>query len=64
MEFQEVMRQARRMCIGECTAKCPLMSNSGSHICVFRPKFNDGYSAEEFERTVMRWAADNPEEGT
>lgn len=56
-EFQEVMRQAKRMCEANCE-ECPL-SHTVGNICPIAVTGNDEIA--EIERIVMDWAAKNPE---
>ena len=61
-EFQEVMRQAKRMCkaSGDTCLSCPA---DGGGICAFiRTPWNlTEEKIAETEKTVMDWAAKNPE---
>ena len=56
-EFQEVMKQAKRMCKANCE-ECPLSHTVGS-ICPIAVTGNDEIA--EIERIVMGWAKENPE---
>ena len=61
-EFQEVMRQWRRMCadgsIGYACAECKMYSSIDESICRGIPSEDD---AKNIERFVMSWAAEHPE---
>ena len=56
-EFQDVMRQAKRMCDANCE-ECPLHYTVGP-ICPIAVTGNDEIA--ETERIVMDWAAAHPE---
>jgi hypothetical protein len=56
-EFQEVMKQAKRMCDANCE-ECPLHYTVGP-ICPIAVTGNDEIA--ETERIVMNWAAEHPE---
>ena len=56
-EFQEVMKQAKRMCDANCE-ECPLHYTVGP-ICPIAVTGNDEIA--ETERIVMDWAAAHPE---
>lgn len=56
-EFQEVMRQAKRMCEANCE-ECPL-SHTVGNICPIAVTGNDEIA--EIENIVMNWAAEHPE---
>ena len=56
-EFQEVMKQAKRMCEANCE-ECPL-SHTVGNICPIAVTGNDEIA--EIERIVMGWAKENPE---
>lgn len=59
-EFQEVMKQRKRMCeIFDCT-DCPLSHNNNGISGVFCNEFIRDYPAEA-EAVIMKWAAENPE---
>lgn len=62
-EFQEVMKQAKRMCktVGAC-GKCPLRTME--HECRFASVINADFGpdgAKAIERIVMEWAEKHPE---
>lgn len=58
-EFQEVMKQAKRMCVtvNDCD-QCELMTDAG---CRFEIFADDAKYSHEIERIVMDWAAAHPE---
>lgn len=56
-EFQEVMRQAKRMCEANCE-ECPL-SHTVGNICPIAVTGNDEIA--EIEHIVMDWAEEHPE---
>ena len=59
-EFQEVMKQRKRMCgIFNC-ADCPLSHNNNGISGVFCNEFIRDYPAEA-EAVIMKWAAKHPE---
>lgn len=61
-EFQEVMRQAKRMCEqseGRC-GDCPLQSIKNCAI-TSAPCFVDAETYKKIEHSVMDWAEKNPE---
>lgn len=69
-EFQEVMRQWRRMCkICTCSSKwelidsheCPIISEHCSYPCDEYPQDWTEETIEQFEKIVMAWAAERPE---
>lgn len=59
VEFQEVMKQAKRMCVtvNDCD-QCELMTDAGCRFAIFA---DDAKYSHEIERIVMDWAATNPE---
>ena len=66
-EFQEVVRQIKRMCDshGASCHDCPAKAKSGlcalAHDDEFIPEDWEEIKAAEIEMVVMRWAANNPE---
>lgn len=66
-EFQEVMKQAKRMCDDQCACiACPAVDQTGKcRLQVpeeeFTPMDFDLNKLPEIERIVMEWAAKNPE---
>lgn len=59
-EFQEVMRQARRMCGAHLDCdNCSMRDVIGTAGCPFLEAYID--RAKQIERIVMDWAATNPE---
>lgn len=56
-EFQEVMRQRKRICtVSECVS-CPVYEAEGPLFCrMFMTE-----EPEKFEAVVMKWAAEHPE---
>lgn len=58
-EFQEVMKQAKRMCVtvNDCD-QCELMTDAGCRFAIFA---DDAKYSHEIERIVMDWAEKHPE---
>lgn len=61
-EFQEVMKQAKRMCETHTCGDCPLKTLEGYCRMCFPPdEIGDQKELEAIERIVMEWAEKNPE---
>lgn len=60
-EFQEVVRQAKRMCKAhEDCEECKLNGDASCPFCINPERWEDGAS-EAIERIIMDWAAKHPE---
>lgn len=61
-EFQDVTKQAKRMCETHTCGDCPLKTMEGYCRMCFPPdEIGDQKELESIERIVMDWAAKNPE---
>lgn len=61
-EFQDVMKQAKRMCTAHTCGDCPLRTMEGGCRMCFPPdEIGNQRELEAIQRIVMEWAAANPE---